>query len=118
MSSYVNKTTASTLGPGIGSLLKYEATPLTRVSVPAAAGTKVGALVDYPPRNKPLVALTDEVDGHVIVQPHNCIINLEFVSAAAINTALGGTTEAPKTSDDLAGLGDAFGIVYHGVATA
>lgn len=118
MSSYVNKTNPATLGIGIGDILKYEATPLTRVSVTAPANTKAGALVAYPLRAKPLVALTDEADGKVVVQPHNCIINLDHVSEAAIATALGSTEQAPKDVDDLIEQGDSFGIVYVGTPKA
>lgn len=109
---YVNKTKPQTLGYATGDFLKWEATPLTRIAVPAAAGTKVGALVEYPLRGKHLVALTNESDGLVVVQPHNCVIDLTLVSAADINTALGGTAEAPKTAADLAAEGDVYGIVY------
>lgn len=98
----------------VGDLLKWEATYQTRVAVPAPAGTKAGALVDYPLRAKKLVALTNEDNGAVVVQPHNCIIDLSTIRAADISTALGGTTQTPKTAEDLAKEGDGFGIVYIG----
>ncbi len=114
----MSKSNPATLGPSISDFLKYEATRLTRTTVPAAIGTKAGALVTFSLRDLPLVALTDESDGQVIVQPHNCIIDLSLVSEAAINTALGGTEELPKTVEDLAKQGDAFGIIYQGTPLA
>lgn len=107
------KSSPAELGPGIGDILKWEASHMTRVAVAALAGTKAGALVGFPLRNhEPLVALTDEADGTVVVQPHNCVIDLSLVSAAAIDRALGGTAEAPQTVHDLAVAGDNYGIVY------
>ena len=41
------KTNPQTLGPVTGAFLKYEATPLTRASVPATKGTKMGTFVEY-----------------------------------------------------------------------
>ena len=82
------KTTAETLGRVVGDFLKWEATPLTRTPVAAAKGTKAGTFVDYAPRaGKKLLALTDEQDGIVIVQPHNCIIDLTLVADAAVKAA-------------------------------
>lgn len=93
------------LGRVLSDFLKYEATPLTRVAVPAAKGTKIGTFVDYPARTgKQLIALSDEAGGEVTVQPHNCVIDLTFA------------TGVPETA---AADGDAFGIVYQNVpATA
>ena len=82
------KTNPQTLGPTTGAFIKYEATQLTRVAVGAAKGTKAGAFVDYPLREgKKLLALTDEQDGKVVVQPHNCIVNLaaNFIKLAFFN---------------------------------
>lgn len=107
MSEYVNKTTPETLGNVTADFLKWEATPLTRVTVSAAKGTKAGALVDFPLRSKKLVALTDEQDGVVVVQPHNCVIALDLVKEADI-------TAAELTVDTLKTDGDAYGIVYRG----
>ena len=82
------KTTAETLGRVVGDFLKWEVTPLTRAKVAAAKGTKAGTFVDYAPRaGKKLLALTDEQDGIVIVQPHNCIIDLTLVADAAVKAA-------------------------------
>lgn len=105
------KTNPQTLGASIGDYLKWEATHLTRVAVTAGAGTKAGTFVDYPARSgKKLLALTDEQDGKVLVQPHNCIIDLSLVPEAAASSG-----------ESLAGLqadGDSYGIVYIGTPVA
>lgn len=95
------------LGPAVSDFLKYEATPLTRAAVAAETGTKAGKFVDYPLRGKKLVALTDEADGKVVVQPFNCIIDLSLIADADIKAAA-------KTLDALKKEGDAYGIVYQG----
>nr|DAS54062.1 MAG TPA: hypothetical protein [Caudoviricetes sp.] len=104
-----------TLRPVTGAFLKYEATPLTRVAVTAPKGTKAGTFVDAPLRDgKKLLALTDEADGKVLVQPHNCVIDLSLVKASDVNAAA-------STGGNLDGLkkdGDPYGIVYQGVPTA
>lgn len=98
----------------LSALLKYEQTPETRVTVAAETGTKAGQFVDYPPREgKKLVALSDEQNGVVVVQPYNCVIdasllNLEEAAAAA-------STEG--TIEGLQKDGDAYGIVYTNVPT-
>ena len=108
------KTNPQTLGPTTGAFIKYEATQLTRVAVSAAKGTKAGTFVDYPLREgKKLLALTDEQDGKVVVQPHNCVINLALVAESAVNAAA-------STGGNLADLqkdGDPYGIVYQGTPT-
>lgn len=92
------------LGRNISDFLKYEATPLTRVSVAAEEGTKIGTFVDYPARSgKKLIALSDESGGTVIVQPHNCVVDLTF---------------ATGVPDTVVADGDAFGIVYQNVPAA
>ena len=109
------KTTSETLEPTIGSFIKYEATPLTRVAVTASKGTKAGTFVDYPLREgKKLLALTSERNGKVIVQPHNCVIDLSLVKTADVNAAA-------STGGNLDGLqkdGDPYGIVYQGTPLA
>ena len=84
------------------------------MAVSAAKGTKAGTFVDYPLREgKKLLALTDEQDGKVVVQPHNCVINLALVAESAVNAAA-------STGGNLAGLqkdGDPYGIVYQGTPT-
>ena len=114
----MSKSNPATLGPSISDFLMFVATRLTRTTVPVAIGTKAGALVTFELRDMPLVALTDESDGQVVVQPHSCVIDLSLISEAAINAALGGTEELPKTVEDLAKQGDAFGIVYQGTPLA
>ena len=109
----MSKVKTEVLGPVISDFLKYEATPQTRVAVAADAGTKSGRFVEYPRRGKKLVALTDETDGKVVVQPLNCIIDLSKVADADIKTATTG-----KTLDELKKEGDAYGIVYQGKPAA
>lgn len=109
----MSKTNAQTLGPVTGSFIKYEATPLTRVSVTASKGTKMGTFVEFPLRGKKLLALTNESDGKVQVQPHNCVIDLSLVKEADVNAAA-------STGGNLEGLqkdGDPYGIVYQGTPT-
>lgn len=93
------------LGIGMSDILKYEATQLTRVKVKAAEGTKAGSWVDFSLRGAKLVALTDEQDGYVLVQPHNCIIDLKYCAKT-------------KNLDEILQQGDRFGIRYFGVPTA
>lgn len=97
-----------------GAILKWEATHLTRVAVTAPKNTRAGQLVDYPLRGKKLVALTDENDGKVLVQPYNCIISLDYISASEVAAALGDS----KTVEDLKTEGDVYGIQYVGTAKA
>lgn len=51
------------LGVGIGDILKFEATTLTRVKVKVSEGTRAGDWVNFSLRDNKLVALTDEQDG-------------------------------------------------------
>ena len=99
--AYEIKSRPSHLSPNLAAFLKYEATPLTRVSIAAPKGTKMGSFVAYPLRdNKKLLALSDEVDGKVWVQPHNCVLAL---------------SQANLQDQEVAALkqeGDAYGIVY------
>lgn len=105
----MSKAKTEILGPAISDFLKYEATPQTRVAVAADAGTKAGKFVEYPLRGKKLLALTDEADGKVVVQPLNCIIDLSKVADVDVKAATTG-----KTLDALQKEGDAYGIVYQG----
>ena len=100
----MSKVKTEILGPAISDFLKYEATPLTRVAVAADAGTKAGSFVMYPLRKKKLVALTDEADGKVIVQPFNCIIECKDILIKA--------KAAFASSADMEKEGDAYGIIY------
>ena len=86
--SEAQKTHPETLPHTPSDFLKWEATNQTRVAVAASPGTKAGTFVAYPARaGKKLLALTDEQDGKVLVQPHNCIIDLSLVPEAAVNAA-------------------------------
>lgn len=83
-----------------GDILKSEADRLTRIEIPAPPNTKMGDLVDYDVRKKKLVALSDEQNGKVLVQPHNCVINLDFVNLGSVK------------AETLIKDGDAYGIKY------
>lgn len=107
----MSKAKTEILGPVISDFLKYEATPLTRVAIAAPQGTKAGTFVSWAFRGSlKLLALTDEADGKVIVQPYNCIINLDRCSDDAIRAGMS------RSSGDVIGQlkkdGDSYGIVY------
>lgn len=99
----------------IGDLLKSEADVNSRIAIPAPVGTKIGQLVKYGVRDQYLVALSDEEHGKVLVQPHNCVIDLDNVALADI-TALHGDTDGlvPLTADTLIREGDTHGIKFIG----
>lgn len=101
-----------TLPKVLSALLKYEQTPETRVTVPAEAGTKAGQFVDYPAREgKKLVALSDEQNGVVVVQPFNCVIDASMLTLADVQAAA--STEG--TFEGLQKDGDPYGIMYIGL---
>ena len=100
----------------IGDVLKSEADPLSRIAITAPKGTKIGQLVKYELRKQYLVALSDEKDGQVLVQPHNCTINLDFIAEADItDKQTGDEGNTPLTVDLLKKEGDVYGIQYIGV---
>lgn len=104
-----------TLSITIGELLKSEADPLSRIAIPAPKGTKIAQLVKYEARKRYLVALSDEKDGQVLVQPHNCVINLDIVNEADITSKqTGDEGNTPLTVDLLKKEGDVYGIKYIG----
>ncbi|WP_185711691.1 hypothetical protein [Conchiformibius steedae] len=93
----------------LGALLLYEQTPETRTLVAAPVGTKAGQFVDYLPREgKKLVALSDEQNGKVVVQPFNCVINAELLDLDEARAAA--STEG--TFEGLQKDGDPYGIMY------
>ena len=107
----MSKVKTEILGPAISDFLKYEATPLTRVKIDAPQGTKAGTFVNWPFRDGvKLLALTDEVDGKIIVQPHNCIINLDRCSDGEIRG--GASKSSSNVIEQLNKDGDPYGIVY------
>lgn len=107
----MSKAKTEILGSVISDFLKYEATPQTRVAIKAPQGTKAGTFVDFPLRRTlKLLALTDEVDGKVIVQPHNCIINLDRCSDDAIRAGM--SISSSDVIEQLNKDGDPYGIVY------
>ncbi|UTG70163.1 oxaloacetate decarboxylase alpha chain [Neisseria subflava] len=107
----MSKVKTEILGPAISDFLKYEATPLTRVAIAAPQGTKAGTFVSWKFRNEnKLLALTDETDGKVIVQPHNCIINLNRCSDDAIRDGM--SRSSADVIEQLNKDGDPYSIVY------
>ncbi|HFC8837591.1 TPA: oxaloacetate decarboxylase alpha chain [Neisseria subflava] len=107
----MSKAKTEILGPVISDFLKYEATPLTRVAITAPQGTKAGTFVAWSFRGEgKLLALTDEADGKVIVQPRNCIINLDQCSDDAIRSGM--SRSSSDVIEQLNKDGDPYGIVY------
>lgn len=90
----------------LGDILKSEADRLSRDTI-IADNVKIGQLVQHPVRKKYLVALSDSEYGKVLVQPYNCVINLDFVREADIKAA---STSVDKFIKE----GDEFGIKYIG----
>lgn len=108
----------------IGDLLKSEADRLSRVAITAPEGTKIGQPVLFEPRGQYLIALSDEVNGEVLAQPHNCVMYLNSVDPNAValikvnvvdpEGAEGETIETALTADMLKTQGDTYGIKYIG----
>lgn len=97
----------------IGDLLKAEADYRSRIKIPAPTGTKIGQLVNYAARGEPLVALSDEEGGNVLVQPHNCTIYLDNIDPINITGYDDGVEGGePLTVDTLIKQGDKHGIKY------
>lgn len=94
-----------------GDLLKAEADRHSRIVI-KADNIKIGQLVQHPERKQYLVALSDSERGKVLVQPHNCTINLDFVSETEITTKQNGSKAL--TVDDFKKQGDTYGIKYIG----
>ncbi len=103
----------------IGDILKSEADFNSRIAIAAPVGTKAGQMVKHEPRDQYLVALTDEVNGEALVQPHNCVINLGAISAADIAAVFTDDLDAvPLTTAELITQGDTHGIKYIGTPNA
>lgn len=99
----------------LGDILKSEADSQSRIAITAPKGTKIGQLVKYEVRKRYLVALSDEKDGKVLVQPHNCVINLDFVTEADItDKQTGDQGNTPLTTELFKSEGDTYGIKYIG----
>lgn len=92
----------------LSDILKSELTYKSRIAIPAPKGTKMGDLVKYDVRNQYLVALSDEEHGKVMVQPHNCVINLDNIELPAK------VDGQPFNAQEWIKQGDAFGIQYIG----
>lgn len=103
----------------IGDILKSEADPNSRIAIPAPVDTKTGQLVKYEPRDEYLIALTDEVNGEVLVQPWNCVMNLAPIMQADIDAVFTDEEDlVPLTTAELITQGDAHGIKYIGTPQA
>ncbi len=103
----------------IGDILKSEADSSNRIAIPATDGTKTGQMVKYTERNEYLIALTDETNGEVLVQPHNCTVFLGNIPQANIDAVF--TDEeglVPLTVATLKTQGDLYGIKYIGTPKA
>ncbi len=95
-----------------GDLLKAEASEASRISIATDKAVKIGQPVLFPLRNQYLIALSDSTNGKVLVQPHNCTINLDLVAEDDI-TAIG-DDEVNITVEEFIKQGDAYGIRYIG----
>lgn len=103
----------------IGDILKSEADSSNRIAIPAADGSKTGQLVKYTERNEYLFALTDETNGEVLVQPHNCTVFLGSIAQANIDAVFTDEAEeVPLTVATLKTQGDLYGIKYIGTPMA
>lgn len=94
----------------LGDLLKSEADRNSRLALNVAKGVRIGQLVEYAPRKQYLIALSDETDGKVLIQPHNCVIDL----APLADTLATELTDAGLNLADWMAQGDAYGIKYIG----
>lgn len=81
---YQIKSNPQTMPYPLSAYLKWENTPHTRQTIAAPKGTKMGEFVDYAPYGTKLLALSDEHDGKVMVQPKDCIIEYGNLSEKAI----------------------------------
>lgn len=94
-----------------GDLLKAEADRNSRIVI-KADNIKIGQLVLHPERKQYLVALSNSERGKVLVQPHNCTINLDFVAETEITAKQQGSKAL--AIDELKKQGDTYGIKYIG----
>lgn len=97
----------------LSDLLKSEADFNSREHI-KATNVKMGQLVLYPKRGQYLVALSDSEHGQVMVQPQNCLINLDFVKESDITDKVVGDDSTPLTVEAFIKAGDVFGIQYVG----
>lgn len=99
----------------LGDILKSEADANSRMAIPAPVGTKIGQMVKHEARDEYLIALSDEVNGEVLVQPWNCVINLDVIKQADITAVFTDDLSAvPLTTAELLTQGDTHGIKYIG----
>lgn len=88
----------------IGDLLKSEADRMSREAITAPEGTKIGQFVEHPVLGLPLVALSDEINGKVLVQPGQSVIFMDNILPE----------DLPKgvTAEELASASLQHGIKY------
>lgn len=103
----------------LGDILKSEADANSRMAIPATVGTKIGQLVKHEARDEYLIALSDEVNGEVLVQPWNCVIDLSVIKQADITAQFTDELDTvPLTTAELLTQGDTHGIKYIGTPAA
>lgn len=103
---YKIKSNPQTMPYPLGAYLKWENSPHTRELIDAPQGTKMGDIVDYEPRGSKLIALSDEQNGKVMVQPHQCVIELASVDPKKL--AIGN-----EGLQALIMRNEAYGVIYH-----
>lgn len=97
----------------ISDILKSEADPSSRTVISAPKDTKMGQPVKYELRGQYVIALPNESNGKVLIQPHNCIVNLEYVKNSDITSVMtGDENNIPLSIETLKKEGDAYGIQY------
>lgn len=103
----------------LGDILKSEADANSRVAIAAATGTKIGQMVKHTARDEYLIALSDETNGEVLVQPWNCVIDLSVIEQADISAVFTDELDTVAlTTADLIAEGDTHGIKYIGTPAA
>ncbi len=88
----------------IGDLLKSEADWHSREAIDAPIGTKIGQFVAHPTLKLPLVALSDENNGKVLVQPGQSVIFIDNILPEDLPQGV--------NAEDLASASLQYGIKY------
>ncbi len=91
--------------PRLGYILKSEADSNSRTYI-VADNVKIGDVVTYGNNDnqRKLVALSNSEHGKVLVQPRNCVINLDALDQEKIKPSVA----------DLISQGDKYGVSYVG----
>ncbi len=91
--------------PRLGDILKSEADVNSRTYI-YRDDVKIGDVVKYGlgDTSRKLIALSNSEHGKVLIQPHNCLINLDALDQEKIKSDV----------QDLISQGDKFGIQYIG----